>query len=115
MPQWKSFWKLKTMNIEHELSFSAIFFWLKSCWEGKWSNDKHQAWERRISEAGSWNKVHGPAGAACRALIDADIQLSVWDVLLVDGRMLDCRMIAPSGVEEHFIKKKKVKLRWLKI
>ena len=55
------------VELEHELAFSATPYWPRSRWEGDWDDDMYEAWKRQLFEAGSWNKVRGPAGAVyCR-------------------------------------------------
>ena len=46
------------MELKCELAFAATCFWDRSCWEGKWANDRYAAWKRQIFGASS---SKGPA------------------------------------------------------
>ena len=64
----------------------------------------HEPWKRQLFEAGSWIEGRALAGAVCFELRDANIQWPAWDVLSVDGVIIDCRSTAPSDVNTHLTK-----------
>ena len=68
--------------------------------------DVHEARRRQMFEAGSSKEVRRLPGAVCCEMRDADIPWPALDVLSVDGKSSDCRIIAPSDVEEHLINKR---------
>ena len=68
--------------------------WTISCWEGKWADDICDAWNINAS---SWNKVREAGGCG-------PLHCLAWDLMLL-GALLDCRVIAPSDIEQHSIKR----------
>ena len=53
-------------------------------------------------EAVSWKRIRGLAGAVCCELRDVEIQWPAFDVLSVEGVLLDRRAMARSDVENNF-------------
>ena len=96
------FSEVEHVELERELAFSAtFFFWAKACCEGKRDKSMHEAWNKQVFEARSWNDFRCLAGAVCCKVRDVDIQWQVWDVLSVDGKCIDCRIMVPSVDKTH--------------
>ena len=66
-----------------------------------WTNDMYAASKRQIFDAGSRNKVRGPAVAVRCELRDAGRQWPAWDTLAAGEKLLDWRDTAPSDIHKY--------------
>ena len=64
------FSEVENVELEHELAFSATFFFIEPRREGKWNKDMHQAWKRQVFEAASkeTETYSDQPGTCCRLM-----------------------------------------------